>query len=434
MPLASNSGPADSRRDLRYEVIFSVRGRAPETLPHGKYLVNITVEHPSEGSWSGSMELFDSEGDYLEILSLNLGADTQVTFRFWEEGKTAPYFTGGITSLEPEFRPEGIGLKIGLVSKVVHDTVLSLKPRGFVANINPSEVVRQIAKDRGWKTTDTNGKSTIEEAYVPLDHAVQTTDESDVAFIIGRVMKHAVNACGQHFTFRLSGHVPPIVYFHAVMASLVQSNRRTYTYLRDPNGEVIRFAPKDNLIGGWLMGGGNARMDAVDSANGAATAIDATGLGGVKCVVALQGATHTTAPKEGTVARRLTAAGRSAVDTLSAAQHMWSKASEQALLAELEVIGTHDVVPGEFVDVNYYRRDGTAHPLGGTYRVLKVSHDFNLSGWVAVMDLVRNGRQPSSGTEKMNVKSLIAPTSKPPVDSVSSSEVRTGSTKPRGAP
>ena len=434
MPPVRNSGPADSRRDLRYEVIFLVRGRREETLPHGKYLVNITVEHPAEGSWSGSMELFDAEGDYLEILALNLGADTQVTFRFWEDGKVSPYFTGGITSLEPEFRPEGIGLKIGLVSKVVHDTVLSLKPRGFVANTNPSEVVRKIADDRGWKYTDDYGKSTIEDAHSPLDHAVQTTNESDVAFIMGRVMKHAVNAFGQHFTFRLSGHQPPIVYFHAVMASLVQSNRRTYTYLRDPNGEVIRFAPKDNIIGGWLMGGGNARLDAVDSANGASTTIDATGQGGVKGVVALGDASHTTAPKDGTVARRLHAAGRSVVDTLSAAQHLWSKASEQALKAELEVIGTHDVSPCEFIDVNYYRRDGTAHPFGGTYRVLKVTHDFGMSGWNTVFDLARNGRQQSPGTVKMDVKSQITPPSKPPADVVASSVVRTGGTKTRSDP
>lgn len=430
MPV-TNHRPADTVRDLRYEVVFEAPGQAPQTLPYAQYLVALTIEDPAEGSWSGEMELFDPEGDYLENLLLSVSL-TKITFRFWEEGQVSPYFVGGVTSIEPDFRPEGVGMKIGMVSQAVHSTALKLAPRGFPAGTNPSAIVRELARIHGWATVSPEGYSTVDEAANNLDHAIQTTGESDYRLILTRVLKHAVDASGDHFIFRLEGSTTVVVHFHARNALKIQKARRSYTYLRDPNGEVISFAPQDNTMGAWLLGGGNARIDSVDSNTGTATTADATNTKGLKGVSTPSKAQYVDKAPSGSIAARATVPGRTTGDTASAAAHAWSRWSQFTQTATLEVIGTHDVRTGEYVEVNYIRMDGTAHPMGGMFNVLLVSHEFGLEGWTTTFKLARFGQQYEDGKVKADTASIVAPEDSPPPGEASASLIKTGGGVGRG--
>lgn len=421
---------ADSRRALQVEVIFEVTGQRPVVLPPSDHFVNLEVDVPAVGAWSGDLELFDQTGSYLEELLLTVGPNTLVKMRFWEHGHTSPYFVGGITVIQPEYRPEGVGLLLGLVSKGVHNAVQDIKPRGFLKGANPSDVVRSIALERGWKI-ENGGIATVVDAANVLDHPVQTTTDSDYSFIMNRILPYAVDAQGRHFDFRLVEGLKPIVYFQSSAAPTMQKQRRTYTYLRDPNGEVISFTPSENTLGAWLMGGGAGRFDSVDSLSGSVTEQQSTTTEGIDGVVALPDAQYVAKTLPDSVARRVSVPGRSLLDTRSAALHHWSKFSEESLSAALEVRGTHDVNVGEYIEVNFYRRDNTAHPYGGLYRVISFKHIFGLQGWTTTFELVRHGQQSTPGMDKIIVKSTISPVAEPPQDTVASTPVRVDTGGPR---
>lgn len=429
--MPQSPSPHDSRRDLRAEVTFNIGGSAPEVLPASRYLVGIHLELPSVGAFSGSLELFDQEGDYINALVLNVGFLPTISIRFWEDGYSSPYFHAGITSLEPEFLPEGVRIKIGLCHKAAHTASLQVVQRGWPANTNPSDIIRTIAKDRGWAVVDEDGKPTIEQCAFPLDHPVQTTDGSDMAFIRERVLPNSMDANKQHFEFRLIGDARAIVVFRSTASRSMQKVRKSYTYLRDPNGEVIRFAPSDNSLGAWLMGAGASRHESVSSADGALTTEQATPTNGLGATAPIQDASYTTPVPGGTTTRRFPSPGRSVTDTRTAAAVLWSRAAGCTILADLEVIGTHDLLPGEFVNVNYFLKDGTPHVYSGEYRILLVTHEFSMSGWVTTAHLARGGQQATKGLSKMKATVVITPVDAGAASSASSSPVRKGGDTPR---
>lgn len=420
----------DSRRDLRAEVTFNI-GTDPVVLPTARYLVAINIEIPSVGAFSGSLELFD-DGDYIDKLVLNVGFLPTIAIRFWEDGYSSPYFHAGITSLEPEFLPEGTRLKIGLCHKAAHTASLQVIERSWPENTNPSDIIREIARLRGWKVVDEDGKPTIEQCAFPLDHPVSTTKGSDLAFIRDHLLKHAVDKNKQHFEFRLEGDASATVMFRSVASLSVQKRRKSYTFLRDPNGEVTRFAASDNSLGSWFMGSGASRHEAANSAAGAPTAQQATETGGLGAAVPIADALHVTPVPEGTTTRRFPASGRSDTDTLTSAAVLWSRAAGCTILADLEVVGTHDLLPGEFVEVNYFLKDGTPHVYSGVYRILVVTQDFTMGGWLTTASLARGGQQATPGMRKIASSAIISPVDAGAAASATSSEVRPGNATPRG--
>jgi hypothetical protein len=423
---------SDSYFPLGFEIVF-VSPTGTKSLPSHEHLVSIELELPSKGCWRGTVELFDPTGDFLESLALGVGLKSFIKMQFGERGAASlgPWFIGGILTITPDFRPEGVGLTLEVVSKAGHTQVADVRERSFPANTDPAEIVRAIAKDRGWKTVDAQGRATVESPSKMLAHAVQTTGESDIAFLLKQVLPHSVDANGNHFRFGVSHDDPAVVSFVSVVSAQFRVSRKTYTYLRDPHGEVRRFAPTDNTFAGWLLGAGQSELLGVDSAEGTGTVKDASAEGGTQGAQStLAGAAYVT-PAIG-VSRRVLLPGRNTQDVATAAAHLWTKFAEISYSAELEVKGTHDVLAGEFLTVNYYRRDGSAHPMGGMFRVLKVRHQFGMDGWITTFDLVRNGSQYTPDKTQQATREIINLDQRDPPDVATNATINAGTGVPRG--
>lgn len=381
-----------------------ITGGTSFVVPAHQFLQSIEIEASVGSTFTGSITLFDPEGEFLEDLFIAAGLDRGIRFRWnWDRYgiDTAPTFEGSIITYTPTFQPQGIQLVLNILAKPVLPCVLDKRTRSYQAGSLISDIVLSIADERGWPTVDIRGNSTIEPTGESIDQPFSTTDESDLRFIAEQLRPQAVNAQGQggyvfffdqygavHFHTRL--FLPPLV--------------RTYTFARDVSGEVISFSPTDNSVMASLFGSTNVAFRGQSSLNASPVGSDGTATEGLdqQPEVAEESATAIPDYGEGLHAA-VNIMSRDAAELGRLAKDRRERARNATLTGELVVIGTHDVGLLEFVDVQVLRKDGTLHYLSGSYQLQKIRHTVDSSGWQTAFDVVRTGLKPSTpGTEAMD--------------------------------
>lgn len=364
-------------------------------IPAQEFVQSFEIESSTKSAYSGSITLFD-EGDTLENLFIVSGLNRRVRFRWnWSDLglANAPLFVGSILRYTPTFMPQGIQFVLEIVPSSLLSTVVDKRVRSFPAGTIISDIVRQIADERGWPTTDVRGSPTIEATGLSIDQPFSTTDESDVAFINNQLRKQAVNAAGvggYNFYFDTFG----AVHFHT--KSFLPTKLKRYLFGRDSGGEVISFTPTDTSLLAMTAGGGNALFRGQSSINAAPVAKDATSTGGLEEQPEVVEESSTAVPDYGeTLHAAVNIMTRDADELDRLAKDRRERARDLYFMAELQVVGTHDVELFDYTQIDYIRRNGQPHYMSGRFRTIKIQHSYSSGGWITTFGASRDGLPPN---------------------------------------
>lgn len=380
-------------------------GNRTINIPAQEFVESFEIESSTKSAYSGTITLFDQSGA-LENLFLVSGLNRRVRFRWnWSDLglATAPMFVGSIVRYTPTFMPQGIQFVLEIVPTSLLGAVMDKRVRSFPAGTIISDIVRQIADERGWQTTDVRGNETIEPTGLSIDQPFSTTDESDVRFINDQLRKQAVNAAGTggyKFFFDTFG----AVHFHT--KAFLPSRAKRYVFGRDAAGEVISFTPTDTSVLSLMAGGGNAVFRSHSSLNAAPTAKDATADTGLEDQPEIVEESATAVADYGNTTHAAINLMARDVDELERlAKDARERARDLHFLAELQVIGTHGVELFDYVDIAYLRQNGQPHYMSGRFRVQKIQHSFSSGGWITTFGTSRDGMKPNTeGTlQRQNV-------------------------------
>lgn len=362
------------------------------------FLQAIEIEASTNSAWTGQIRLYDRGGDRLEDVTIGSGSLPTVRFRFnWQEFglQNAPLFEGIVQKPSFVWLPDGILITWEIMARQALLPVLDRKTRSFEEGALISDIVRQIAADRGWPTTDERGNPTIEDTATSIDHPFNTSDESDVKFIQQQLREQAVNADGvggYAFYFDTIG----AVHFHT--ANFTRPRVKRYVFGRDGGGEVIQFSPANTGVFAAILGAGKSVVRSTSSLDATQTATDggvSDGLDGEGDVIA---ADAIAVPDLGNgVAASMNINARDSAEMLRLAKDRRERASRLQYTADLDVSGTHDVLLFDYINVQYIRRNGQPHFLSGNFLVQKIKHRYDNSGWVTTFGLTRAGLQPNVG-------------------------------------
>lgn len=403
----------DSYAPLFSTLSMTVAG-VKTNIPTQQFLQGLTVDLVGQGSWKGTIELFDADGDYLENLIIGSGFDRQVEFQFgWDDLNSAslPVYRGSILKYTPTFSVEGIHLRAEVVVTPLLASVVDKRPLFFPANMTASAIFRQIAADRGWRTTDTAGNSTVEDTVGFLD-SYAYRNESDINFVINRLLKQSVNERGEAFRFFFDS--AGVVHFHSFKRGGDGNEydlAAEYIYTADSRGEVIHFAPTDNSFEAALTGGGNANFWGVDSLGGSSLQRTASSLGGVtneSAQTVVGDAAFKTDIAPGKENSRTFVQTRDINELARLSASRWSSLANVAYQASLDVRGTHAVDPYDFIKVRYIKKDGSDHYMSGVFQVGSVTHHFGLQGFTTSMALLRMGTRQITGASQIEATTKAA--------------------------
>lgn len=374
-------------------------------IPAQEFVESFEIESSTRSAYSGTITLFDQDGA-LENLFLVSGLNRRVRFRWnWSDLglANAPQFIGSIVRYTPTFMPQGIQFVLEIVPTSLLGAIMDKRVRSFPAGTIISDIVRQIADERGWPTTDVRGNETIEPTGLSIDQPFSTTDESDVRFINDQLRKQAVNASGvggYSFFFDTFG----AVHFHT--KTFLPSRAKRYVFGRDAAGEVISFTPTDTSVLALMAGAGNAVFRSHSSINAAPTAKDATATTGLEDQPEIVEESATAVADYGNTTHAAINLMSRDVDELERlAKDARERARDLHFLAELQAVGTHGVELFDYVDVTYLRSNGQPHYMSGRFRVRKIQHSFSSGGWVTTFGTSRDGMKPNTeGTlQRQNV-------------------------------
>ena len=386
------SNPRDSYSPFIMDLFIVTGQQQVVQVAAHEFIQSISVELVSEGTWTASIVLFDKDGDFIENLFLAAADDRKILFRWgWDDGsgiEKNPLYQGRIVKYTPDFLADGVIFTLELIPETVVIAALDKKTRSCSEVEKVSDILRNIATERGWITTR-DGKSTIEESDGPVGIPLSQKNESDFKFIIEQLLPRAINVAKQAFFFFVDAL--GIVHFHCAEFQN-QFVAAEYIFARNAMGDVIRFAPTEASLFSVLLGGGNAQFTSINSVEGAKLNIT------TDRKKAFPGGTEQINPDEthftdlgGKVMARVQLMARTPEELTKLAARQYDILKKRQFKAELEVRGTHAVAVLDYVKVRYVKANGDDHYLSGLFRVQSLRHEVTTGGWVTSMVLFRSG-------------------------------------------
>lgn len=433
MPVSVLNFNRNSDQPLLIEVVFphETASKTPIVVSRD-FVESFQVEVTSRGSWKASLVLFDRTGDFILRLVSTTGFGRLVNLRWgWDDGRgidVYPEYQGQWTTFQPEFTAEGTRITFEILPVEARDQAVDKIARRFPAGAQISEIVRFIADQREWLTTDDNGRDTIQvtrnaRLTRPL---IQDARETDFKFILKQLVPLAVadDKEGGPFYFYLDTY--DVVHFHQERF-LPDIERVLYRFGQDAMGSVIEFSPSDLRFVAALVGGGTTVFRGLDSLAGTRLRLASTDLGGLPNVRERvdKGGEFLTPLFSRAQAERPTSpistvqyiVARSKADFEQQAQTRFAAWRRMAYPAVLTVRGTHGVVPLTIVRVEYLTSDQqTPHFLSGDFLVQTIEHEVGSSGWQTRFTLYRTGvaftpsAQPIQNADKVQGAPVVAET------------------------
>jgi len=394
-----------------FEILFETSEGVYVPIPAQDHLESLEVRLVHDGAWTGSVVLFDRIGGALEDLFIATGSQRHISIRWgWDNGlgvKQYPQYLGFVNKYIPAVSPEGIRLTIEFYAAPWVDPLLDkeTQPRSWPAGKKASEIFADIANKWGWKIVDRLGRPTIEESFGVLPE-MSMADESDLKFIREILLPRAVNENKSAFRFFFARDA---VHFHS--PQWVERSAVVYTFARNAAGDVISFSPSDNNMFSAIMGGRSAQYEAVDSAEGTRRESDTTDEGpveGGRSVVDQDSVAYEELGDK--VKAKVPVVARDPDALIQQIAHKRQQLRENTYTAQLEVRGTHAMLPMEFVTVNYYTSYGRLYYLSGTFRAKIIEHQVDSGGWKTTVELYREGvRPPEPDTPKQEPDQVVTP-------------------------
>lgn len=396
---------AESSLDPFFVEMTLYSGGVAIPLRADEFLQSLEIEEGTRGAWTGTVVLWDAEGDYLENLVIAAGLDRALKLRLGR-GAAAPTevleYTGEVVTYQTQPDPNGVTLTLELVTSGVLRALVDKRPRSFDAGMLVSDMVQQIATDRQWDTV-------IEPTSEPVTQPFSSTGESDMQFINEQLRPQARNAAGEggYLFFFDSENV-----MHFRTPDYLNPEVHNFTYARDLAGDVIGFAPSDVSLFGKLMGGGNASFGSAGSLLGGSTQVSASvvsGVSGAGSSVQSDGSAKVDYG-EG-VHAYVDFAARDAEELARLAQSRYDALRRYEYKATLTVQGTHRVRMSDHVDVEWVKRDGRLHYLSGRFQVFKRKHTVGEGAWETEYEVLRFGLRSLAGTVRVTATQVKTPAS-----------------------
>jgi len=382
--------------NLLIEILFETADDVFVDIQAQDHFQSLELTLTSDAVWQGTLTLFDKLGGDLENLFIVTGSQRRMSLRWgWDDGRGInqyPPYICKVLKFMPSVAPEGITIVIEFMAAPAVEPLLNkeLKPRSWPAGKTATEIFRDIAAKWGWVTVDQHGRSTVEESVGTLPE-MSMADESDLKFIKEYLVPKAINVNERAFGFYFTRDA---VHFHS--PDYVTRSAAVYTFARDAWGDVIRFAPQDSNMFMAIMGGRAAQYESINAAEGQRTESNTTDDGpveGGKNVVNPDSAYYEKLGDD--IKAKISVVARTDQEFIQFVAHKMQNLRERTYTADLEVRGTHAIVPPEYVTVNYYRPDNTLYYLSGKFRTNRVTHRIDSSGWVTSAEMYREGvRQP----------------------------------------
>lgn len=401
----------DSRQSVQVRIeLLTTDASGRETvanLPAHEFFQSLSVEFTDAAGWAATLVLFDAERK-LEVLLLTIGS--QRFMRFWwgfeddDIDSNAPRYLGFITKAVPTFAVEGLTFTIDVVVSGMANDALNkdlgdkFGVAGDRVSLNNADargkkgIVQQLAEALRWPfSTDT-----IEDFPTILAEARSADGNETALSFIQRLAAETVSDLDRH----------PVVFFDAegklhFRTPEYAADRRkqpgaTYLFGRDAWGEVLSFQPEDLTFFSVLTGSGNALWTSFPSLSGKQRDQPSQ-------QSALEGAARAVLSDSKFVGEQgigrhaqqyLT--GRDLTHLTAVAKAAYSRLSQHNYSMSLSVIGTHALVKGGLVTVDYVTANGEKHFLSGTFYVEKLTHSVSSDGWKTDI----SGSRPGIGGEE----------------------------------
>lgn len=370
-------------------------------LPQQDYFQSVEIEEVGRGAWTGTLTLFDREGDELERLVIAAGTDRRIRIRISRSDNVedSATFEGSITEYTPTFEPHGVTWVAALVATPAFEQIDDKRIRNFASDQRISDMVRTIASDRGWDAF-------IEDTAEVVTEPFMSSGESDLAFIKNELLPQATNARGEHFEC----YVDRSNAFHFHSLDFLDPSVHQFVYNRAIAGDVVSFSPSDTSLFARVLGGGNTVFTGLSSLGGERSQAEGNAVSGVDgqgVVVQSDGFARPTAREA--VHAYVDIGTRDEAELLRRASATYDRLRQSTYSAELVVHGTARVLITDFVQVDYVKTNGQLHYLSGRFRAHKIRHSIGSSGWETTFELLRGGVQNLDGTDVMNAQQTNNP-------------------------
>jgi len=379
-------------------------------LPFADYLTELSIELVTTGAWTGTITLFDPTFDELELAILAAERDRNIDLQFgWDDPVDSfqRSFKGWITRYRPNFEPNGTTLTLEVMARSLGPTIVDRTVRSYKEGMRASEIVRAIAEEQGWPTSDLFGNDTIEATEPPLETPFNTKGESAFNFIRDQLLKQARSPNGGS-DFRLFFDEEGALHFHT--SNYISASTHLYRYARDMAGDVLSFTPADMSLFGVLSGGGNTRYTSPVSAQGGTADIRSTSTGGVNSEGAVTAVDAAARPNLGDgIHSFVNLVTRHPAEAERIARSRYEHYRRFAYSAELSVHGTHRIRVLDYIRAEVLKTNGELHYLSGNFQVFKVKHEVSSSGWETSFEMTREGISAQDGTEPTVASRTVDP-------------------------
>lgn len=403
------SNPVDSHSNIIADLTLLVGGVAYD-IPAHEFVQSLEVDSAADGAWLARLVLMDAREE-LEDLLVAAGQKGKLLFRWGWDGpggiEALPLYTSSVFSYRPTFTPQGAQYELSLLPDLHIASILDRRVRGWPEGTELSSIVRAIAKARGYSTKDDRGRETVQATKTLLPDALSQMGETDIKFMRDYVVPYAVDEQGRG-GFQVFVDRGNALHFHNDYFVPTELAARYVAY-RDVMGEVIEFSPDNAAIFASMVGAGSTVYQGADSDGGVRAEVLTDlykGVPGVANTVLEDAGSRVDLGKK--THARVSFYERDPVLFAARVASQYAMMSRLAYTARLVVRGTHAVQAGDYVAVDYFRRNGTKHYLSGNFLVKKVLHHWSCSGWTTDFDLVRDGLSDVTGTVPTGAQQQIA--------------------------
>lgn len=308
---------------------------------------------------------------------------TQVQFKFGQDlTNMSNLYTATITDYELEFTGGGEQLTISLL--LGGSTVSSEESTSYEGT--PSEVVRQIAKEEGWKI----GK--IVDCDSSTSKTYNRTGQSAIDFIKQTLIPEAKSTEGvTNYTFYTTsdGDGNTVINFEPMEGSSVDKYMVYEMVIGQDHEAVISFRPSFKGLMYTLLGSTPQTSEELQS-NSNSTDNNQAGVS----VLSVDELTNTLVSSYTTsksIVKRVGSSSYNGTQMGKIAEFLFTKSVTLSNSAELEIRGDASIVPQSFVVIIVLTKDGYFHHSSGLYQVLEVSHDLDMGNFTTTLNMFRRG-------------------------------------------
>lgn len=405
-----------------------------------QYFIRFQSTSTVAGLWQGEITFFDSSDSGLEVISIidTLQCDNVLDIQFGNDDATfdqCPHYVGYVAHSKYDLQPNGVMITLTMsMAQTVSDIKLhgnQVKPDLiFQPDMPPVSCFLWLARSAGWLSFNelvavggwrnalngdtvtalaNSGKMFVEESqtnqrYRPIGITLQPDASGETYYSYAkRLAEASVTSYGMPFKFYVTSNQDGSASYHFHSESYLTPGRGSIKFVYgDPDTGVISAHVEAAHLYASLKCAVNATFYYSEVPGGTAD------IGSSKPGLGDNGQFTVSQSKlEGSTVLDLNA-GDSALNTISTdkvvytikasnvnaaysvAAHILQEGRWGMFPLDLTVVGRHDLEVFSIVRFDYSPRGGAKGFISGNYRVLSVTHQFDTSGWVTVVNAFRD--------------------------------------------